>query len=122
MARFSTALGVLVCLAGAGPAVAQGAKPDWVAVPTREDMCRAYPETAREQGAEGGATLICDVSPDDMLENCSVQKETPQGMRFGEAAMSVAGLYTLRPSTWPMGVPVRFVVSFKPPCKPEAGR
>src|SRR5687768_12046835 len=110
MVRFFTALGVLVCLAGAAPAVAQGVRPDWIAVPTQEDMCRAYPETAREQGAEGGAALICDVSSDDKPENCSVQKEAPQGMRFGEAAMSVAGLYTLRPSAWPTGVPVRFVV------------
>ena len=78
--------------------------PDWRrATPT--DPMRYYPLAAQRAGVEGSATIACLVTAKGALEKCLVIAETPPGFGFGEAAITMSSLFTMRPET-KNGVPV----------------
>ena len=87
---------VVWTVAAAGAAAA----PHWVRQASGADMDAAFPATAAASGVTGGmARLDCDVRQDGSLTDCRVSEERPSGMGFGEAALSVAHLFSLAPQT-----------------------
>ena len=71
--------------------------PDWIARPSADDVARFYPSLARSLAIGGRARIACDVSPLGMLERCAVTDVVPTGLGFGEAALSMAALFRMRP-------------------------
>jgi TonB family protein len=77
--------------------------PDWLKKPSGEDMENFYP--AASGGAAGKAFISCIVTSRGTLDKCFVVSESPTGMGFGAAALSLAPMFMMRPMT-ENGVPV----------------
>jgi len=73
--------------------------PDWRRRATGADVMRVYPGRAFRRGVSGAALVACSVSKEGTLVDCSVLEETPSGEGFGEAALKLTRLYTMRPLT-----------------------
>ena len=73
--------------------------PTWAARPSGAQMARAYPPRALERGVSGAANLSCVVRIDGGLTGCRVAGETPVGMGFGRAAMSLTRDFRMNPRT-----------------------
>lgn len=58
---------------------------------------RYFPEVAQKAGIEGDAKALCAVGPDGSLQACRVTAESPQGCRFGEALVRMAGFMLIAP-------------------------
>jgi TonB family protein len=94
-------------LLAAGTALAQEApdgtpratQADWVAKPSGDDMAEAYPPVAETLGVTGHVLLACKVATTGRVEDCQVTSETPPGFGFGAAALKVAPLFQMAPST-----------------------
>jgi protein TonB len=71
--------------------------PDWRRTPSAEDVARAYPERAVRKGVEGFSAIRCQVTKDGTMTGCVVVREEPSDAHFGEAALSLAPLFRLRP-------------------------
>jgi hypothetical protein len=76
----------------------------WVAAPRVE-----YPERAMAQDVRSGQiVLLCNQTPEGLLNGCVVEHETPQGMGFGSAT-----LRAIPRATTAGGEPrVRFTLNF----------
>jgi hypothetical protein len=69
--------------------------------PIAEDRVHeAYPERALKTGVSGFAVIRCDAKPDDQLDDCAVDEESPPGFGFGEATLRLAkdGQFKLTPA------------------------
>jgi TonB family protein len=102
-----------LCLAGFGPDDEKGHKvvnPDWIKVPTAENLMVVFPPAALEKGVGGRAVLTCEVSVEGLLRKCKVDSETPPAMGFGQAALALTPQFRMRPKTID-GVPVTAFVS-----------
>lgn len=89
---------------GTAPAVQPTAppvivRPDWVRKPSGEQLMRAYPSAAIRTNATGAATLNCAVRVDGTLTDCSVRSETPGGLGFGRAALSLSRYFRMSPQS-----------------------
>ena len=73
--------------------------PDWVARPTPEQVANAFPKLAQALGLPGKAIVSCTVTTAQSLENCRIEDELPKGMGFGQAALSLAPTFRMRPAT-----------------------
>jgi protein TonB len=71
--------------------------PDWLALPTGDDLVALYPKEAAAGNAEGSAILACQVSAEGSLTDCSIGEETPPNMGFGTAALAMSSLFKMRP-------------------------
>jgi TonB family protein len=87
------------------PLEGQITNPDWLRRPTAEEMENYYPKVAQFLSLDGHATIICDVTAQGTTTNCSVESETPAGMGFGEAAVSLSDFFRMKPMTMD-GAPV----------------
>ncbi len=93
-------------------------QPDWVRKPVAEDLAHVYPDRAIRTNQGGRATIECKVSAAGVLEDCHVIEESPGDLGFGDAAMRLAPLFTMRPMTkdgTPVGggtirIPIRFIL------------
>lgn len=74
-------------------------RPDWVSRPSAAQMSRAFPDRALADGIGGSATLRCQVLIGGNLSGCAVTGETPAGMGFGRAALSLTRHFKLSPRT-----------------------
>lgn len=115
------ACGLVIAAAGCMTAPVVVA-PSWTSTPTPESLGDAFPGFAADAGIEGAARLVCAVTVSGMLEDCSVATETPAGLGFGAAALSLSDEFRARPSSR-NGVPVpssvAFAVNFRlPPIEP----
>lgn len=105
MKRLSWAAGVVVSALIAGGAGAHAApakiitRPDWAAKPTGDDMERFYPAKARAENVSGRATITCEVAVDGALVGCRAKNESPAGYGFGDAAVSLGGIFRMKPKT-----------------------
>ncbi|MFJ6025552.1 hypothetical protein ACIQC9_13255 [Brevundimonas sp. NPDC092305] len=66
---------------------------DWVKRPDPQRLADAYPGFAAHAGLEGYARIACGVAATGALENCRVIEESPVGLGFGAAALSVSDGY-----------------------------
>ena len=73
--------------------------PSWASRPSAAQMARAYPSRAAERGLAGAANLSCVVRVDGGLTACRVASETPNGLGFGRAAMSLTRDFRINPRT-----------------------
>ncbi|MDO8295280.1 MAG: TonB family protein [Caulobacter sp.] len=70
---------------------------DWLRRPTPAQLADAWPAAARAAGTTGKVLMNCLLAYDGGLKDCQVISETPPGMGFGAAALSLAGAYQLTP-------------------------
>jgi TonB family protein len=80
--------------------------PDWMKMPSANDITRVYPWDAQRLGITGTAVLECVANEYGYLADCVVRSETPEGRGFGNAALETTAYMRMRPAT-KYGVPVR---------------
>lgn len=71
----------------------------WAGGPTPEQLDKAFPPAAREAGVSGRSSITCKVKAAGELEACKVESEFPTAAGFGKAALTVAPLFRLKPTT-----------------------
>jgi TonB family protein len=71
--------------------------PDWIQTPNGDDFANFYPKLASMLGVGGRAITHCGVSIQGLLVNCTIVDETPAGMGFGPAALSMMTRFHMRP-------------------------
>ena len=71
--------------------------PNWLVMPTPQELAAFFPRGARAQTAR--VTLTCTVSLDTTVRDCRVKEETPAGQGFGEAALKASKLFRISPRT-----------------------
>lgn len=92
---------------------------EWVRRPNGDDKDRVYPPAARTAHIGGEVVLSCGITAAGTMANCLVISETPDGQKFGEAALRLTPLFRVKPMTregWPVeGGVVKFPIKFTPP-------
>ena len=92
----------------------------WAQRPSSRRVSDAYPDRAARQGVGGRVELSCVVQS-TLGVSCSVASETPTGMGFGRAALTVAGSYraatALSNGASAVGARTRIVVQFQAPSR-----
>lgn len=73
--------------------------PDWVALPTSNELEDLYPRAARTANVNGFAKIQCKVGVDGALNACVTLTEDPPGWGFGDATVSAARFFQMRPET-----------------------
>jgi protein TonB len=63
--------------------------------PSVRDYLTAFPQGAYRRDIEGRASLICLILSDRTLD-CRVDRESPPGLGFGAAAMTLSRAYVVR--------------------------
>jgi TonB family protein len=76
---------------------AQTIEPDWVAPPSPEAVYAVYPPVALFLRLPGKATVTCFVDLDGQPNRCRVKDASPAALGFGEAALSLAKTFRMRP-------------------------
>ena len=101
---------VVLLLAGCAPRqeVIQG--PTWNGPRANVGSQAYYPPAALRLGVAGVVMVGCTITPDHRTEACHVQRETPTGWGFGEAAVRMHQHVDV-PHTAPAG-PAFFTVPF----------
>lgn len=92
--------------------------PNWLVVPSQDDVARVYPSQALKQMVGGNAVITCMVDADGYLADCVVDSETPPGLGFGNAALEITAYMRMLPATnygVPVPAKVNVPVSFLPP-------
>lgn len=79
--------------------------PDWVKLPSANDLLAVFPVKAMQQHAGGRAVIDCEVAVDGLLRKCTVQSEKPADLGFGQAALALVPQFRMKPATL-NGVPV----------------
>jgi protein TonB len=72
-------------------------RPNWLKLPSSDDMARYYPESAQRRGLSGSATLNCVVAINGTVRDCSILSETPADEGFGAAAIKVSRFFKMKP-------------------------
>lgn len=114
-AAAGTLLGFLPTAVAAEPNVIT--QPDWISTPSGEEFGRAYPTLAMAFEIGGKAIISCKVAASGRLQDCKVVGETPIGLGFGAAAVSMAPAFHIRPKSvdgkfvegGEVRIPLRFV-------------
>lgn len=74
--------------------------PRWISMPDPGRVQAAFPKAAADAGVRSGVGVVdCTVAADGRLRDCSVSRESPAGLGFGEAALSVAPIMQMNPWT-----------------------
>jgi protein TonB len=91
----------------------------WARTMAPDELSRFHPAEAWRRNRAGQVVLVCQVGLDQRVRNCSVQRETPGGWGFGEAALAASRRFRVRPRVvdgapvdggW-VFIPLRFDVS-----------
>jgi TonB family protein len=77
----------------------------WTRMPSGDDIARVYPPRAEQMNRSGRAIINCSVTAQGTLSDCSIVSEDPPEFGFGEAALRLAHLFKMNPTT-PSGVAV----------------
>lgn len=101
--------------------------PNWVALPSAEQMADLYPPAARAAKVEGSAKIQCRVHADGSLNPCEVLREDPPGWGFGAATLSAAQYFKMQPETvdgvptdnGKVIIPINWKMGDAPASKPE---
>jgi hypothetical protein len=90
----------------------------WTSRPTARRIADLYPDAAARQGVGGRVELNCTVTPSLGL-TCGIASESPLGLGFGHAALSVANSYRVAPALsdggGAVGTRTRIAVQFQAP-------
>jgi TonB family protein len=90
----------------------------WAQRPSARRYSEAYPARALREGMGGRVELNCSVRSNQTL-SCNVASESPAGLGFGQAALSVAQSYRASPGlsdgSSSTGAEARIVVQFQAP-------
>jgi protein TonB len=73
--------------------------PNWLSLPTAEQLAEAYPPRAIALNRTGGAVLDCTVTAAGALTGCTVASETPANYDFGAAALKLSKRFRMSPRT-----------------------
>lgn len=73
------------------------ADPDWLRMPTPDELASVYPVVAMKEGLDGRAVIACGVTPEGFLANCKVASEAPAGKGFGSAALALSPQFRMTP-------------------------
>ncbi len=92
----------------AGPPVISD--PQWLRLPSAEQLARAYPPRAINDDVTGQATIRCGVTVGGTLKGCVPTAESPRGYGFGPAAVRLSRHFRMKPATVD-GKPVEGVVT-----------
>jgi TonB family protein len=112
-------LAIVLALAGLPSAAIpqQVTQPDWLKKPSVDQLFAVFPTEAGRRGISGKAVLECEVTAQGALRACKVMSETPPGMGFGQAALSLAPQFLMKPQMVdgkPVGgAMVRLPINFK---------
>jgi TonB family protein len=115
------ALGAAVQLAAAAGAVAQDRPVNWIHRPDPEQIFALTPAEALRRGVGGGVDLVCTVTVDGVLADCTTVAENPPDVGFGHAALSMAPQFRLRPAMHdgrPVATQVRIPFRWSEPQRP----
>jgi TonB family protein len=101
MLRLVVAAMLAQALPPQGPPLASSAitAPDWLSRPDGDDLAKYYPDLAARKHLEGFVTIHCSITTEGRLADCAVTEESPAGVGFGEAALKLSRLFTMRPMT-----------------------
>lgn len=94
-------------------------EPDWIQKPDGHQLWAAYPPLANDLYIEGEASLKCGTTAEGVLRDCSVLAESPKGLGFGAAALSLTPAFRMSPKMIDgrgvAGGEVRIPITFKLP-------
>jgi TonB family protein len=95
------------------------ATPTFSSMPPADRFEASFPAAARAAGVKTGrSTVSCAIGVGGKLADCSVVSEEPQGMNFGQAALTMVGGFAMTPWTEDgkpvdgtrIRVPLRFIL------------
>jgi TonB family protein len=99
------------------PNLAIDVRPTWAKRPSGQEFADAYPFEAMVKGISGSALLDCEADIHGALDDCRVDSESPPGMQFGLAALSLSSRFLMKPAIGPAGpvasrvnIPIRFEI------------
>jgi TonB family protein len=75
------------------------ASPDWLGLPSGDDLASLFPDRAKEENRSGRAEINCRVKADGTLDACVLLSETPEGFGFGRATIRAARFFRMSPMT-----------------------
>ena len=99
---FNTAIMIAILTVAPSPAPATeppAAAPQFIRIPSSNDILMAYPREAFRNGLRGAVVLDCASGQNGGLSDCRVVSESPAGHRFGLAALRLSSRYRLQPSS-----------------------
>ena len=73
--------------------------PDWLSKPNGDQISAVFPKFAQMLRLGGRAEIHCTAEPTGSVDDCHVRAETPVGLGFGAAAISLAPFFHMRPAT-----------------------
>jgi protein TonB len=79
------------------PAKPRVLPPDWVRMPTPEELHRVNPASAQAMNQSGDVLLACHILPTKRPSRCRVVREAPRGYFFGEAALDASRSFQINP-------------------------
>jgi protein TonB len=94
-----TGVGAGPALVNTSPAPKTITDPAWLSQPSGDEVSRAYPQEAARRGLGAGVTLNCLVSAAGSVSRCEVVDESPKGLGFGKAALSLTRYFRMKPRT-----------------------
>jgi TonB family protein len=71
-------------------------KPEWIRRPSGDDMARAYPFMAQQKGLGGRAVLVCTVTQQGTLSECSAVDGDPMGQGFADGVLRLQKLFQMK--------------------------
>ena len=93
-------------------------------VPPKPEVRRQFTDLPQVKVA-GSVRLLCQVTADGHLENCTVLSETPAGHGLGQAALATSSKFRMRPQFSDgrptAGAKIVIPVTFQPPGTPPPG-
>ena len=81
--------GLALCVSAANAEQAADKAPNWKRAPSQQDFLTVFPTAAMEAGKGGKVVLLCRITVTGAPTSCTVVSETPPGLGFGQAALTM---------------------------------
>jgi len=73
-------------------------RPNWVSVPTGDDVARVYPAPLKRADAGGFTSMTCHIDAGGRLNPCMVTAEAPTNVGVGDAGLMLAEKFRMGPA------------------------